>query len=780
MRGKGDGHVLVVSRLYKTTEQGKDMMPCDGKEENVSEDKELSEKSIKSEYDDCDIIELYLRSEMKQEMGPVKVQEELLCMHPHGQLLVQGDESSVYEKVDCASFTDDHLQAVSLDEEDEREPPAVVAVRKEPPRRMGTAHVCKKHCNPEGAAKENEKIIGKVAIEPANIPPAEQAIIVREEILEKAPGDVLESALGNREDEVREGGEKEDDENEDKGNANELREEGELSGEYDVFLGVHEDIVEELAIAEETAVEDDTPAAGEIAAADNTTIEDDTAAPPEDQSEDTLASDAKRKVMRMIDTVTKIAPESPDGLDKFGEVAALEEQLHQPAAHAELHGAAPPADGAAKDADSAAKDADSDQILAAIAENEVNEKNDVYQEASVDEETSAWDVTQLARIANKRRDGRTPICFRDVHPKPPPAPPRGAASDTDDVSTDTEFIKVNVINRGRYENTAVKVFPLNKQPQRQPYYGNSKVRVHVVDQDGTFGVEEAMRANARQPGLGSRDALQGFQRIPQGPVGSQSEEARISLAPEDSSSNRSNEATQLINELRKYISEDQRAHGDMAENRFVFNHSRPETSVAEAMEISDFRERSLHDQVKQRMPGGKFLDTWVNFKHATLNVFRGVSRRPRSEDEAADIFANPTNPAEFLRRVHSIDFQEAEIFVSRREQRTRSCLFCYTLFLDPTRLENITDKKIYGVVEEDGGYTLDLMHEDGRQEKMHVPVLDVAFREKNRYYYFRTDSVDRFLKWVLIYRLRRFREIHRLGEEQVNGDADLERIRATE
>lgn len=357
---------------------------------------------------------------------------------------------------------------------------------------------------------------------------------------------------------------------------------------------------------------------------------------------------------------------------------------------------------------------------------------------------------------------------------------RDALSDIDEVSTDHDFIKVNFIQKGSATVPVTKGKPISSQREGTTVRSHKRpilrVTQHLIGADGKVSNEEIGHARAKEESsheemlLGSEiQSLSSTRtKVAAGGVPSQhGTNKKTSLdrfpkppSPEESSKNI--EAAILLTELRKHISEGNKAENP-SENCFVFNHKKPAAELSSVTDIGDFKNRDLFGSLRCRTLECKFEHVWVKVANGALKYYQSKGVKSPDISGSEDCFEDPQSPETFHRLQHVIDLQNTRMFVSKLKSGWWNCLFCCSSFIDPSKLVDITDVKIKMISEHNNRYTLVLVDDKGSEETHILSHLDLVFHHSDSYHYFRMDSVDSFLRWALLYRIRKNNEICRIS-----------------
>ena len=214
----------------------------------------------------------------------------------------------------------------------------------------------------------------------------------------------------------------------------------------------------------------------------------------------------------------------------------------------------------------------------------------------------------------------------------------------------------------------------------------------------------------------------------------------------------------LLEELQRHTGRNTEDDTDQGPSRYVLSGHRPAAHLNSVVEMHDFLQRNLYVRAKRRTPKGTFVDVWAYVRNGMLSIYSGEAT-PRPENcLPGDFFEDPGTSGTFYRRYTQFPIISSSLYVSKRQEGCLSCCFCCSSFIDPTKLIEISDVHINSISPQRRKYALRFSQEGGDKLVM-LHDLDVVMWANNTYYYFRLDSIDTFLRWVLLFRLRRRREV---------------------
>lgn len=221
---------------------------------------------------------------------------------------------------------------------------------------------------------------------------------------------------------------------------------------------------------------------------------------------------------------------------------------------------------------------------------------------------------------------------------------REVLSDVDDVSTDSEFIKVNVIDA---RDVAYRV-PGGKGAKPEPQRGKLrpvgikiKVNRHVIEssrsptsassfssaimqagqapcQEGTDEPCVPILDAAAQPPEQLVQTSAGDAPAPGG--GEVIEPSGDALEVMYNEQFTSMDAMDLLTEMKRHISMESPTSGQRPVNRFVIGHKQSMININDIIEIDDFRRRDLYDKVQRRTTRGCFNHCWVHVTNGMLII----------------------------------------------------------------------------------------------------------------------------------------------------------------
>lgn len=357
---------------------------------------------------------------------------------------------------------------------------------------------------------------------------------------------------------------------------------------------------------------------------------------------------------------------------------------------------------------------------------------------------------------------------------------KGSVSDVEEVSTDEEFIKTNITDKKAKEEHGENngAQPGSKREmQKQSAKCKININRHVVPtaMNGEAAFETAVVEENIVPAPDNEPTTDMQQVEPnQDDTPAQNTEQPIvntvTVPPcqDDSQADNDNfmhaDLVALINELNAHTIGRKGPDESLPQNRYVIVPTRPIISIDDVIEISDFRERDIYDIIQRRTSTGRFKQCWVQVINGQLLCYRSTPRKePPITQQAHKVFTDPSNDQMIYDVKYTIDLGEAKFYLSKGpNSRFTQCFCCYSLPLPSSQLFDISESKIRYVSAREGKYAID-MHKDGSLITVCLPHLDFVLEYQNTFHYMRACSIDVFLKWVLIYHLRRERRIRCLN-----------------
>lgn len=355
---------------------------------------------------------------------------------------------------------------------------------------------------------------------------------------------------------------------------------------------------------------------------------------------------------------------------------------------------------------------------------------------------------------------------------------RMAISDTEDISTDNDFIRVNIIDTRKTTFNVPKhssekkdvIYKADKSADRR-----IKVNRHVIDRNcrvmasetlpispvhADYPVDEQKEAQEQETFLEDNNTQS--TAIIAVPDPAQNVEAAVIVENESDSKFSAADAVVLIAEVKRHIIHERSADSVRPVNRFVLGTKRPIIDINDIIEINDFRERDLYDKLQRRTTRGRFSHCWVRVVNGLLLCYRSKGINDPHLRFTENSFPDPENLGTLYEKKYAIDLSESRLLLSKEQKWPwLGFMCCCSAPLDPAQLLDITNAKIRRITHEASYYAID-MQDNGASFTLRLRSLDFVFEFEENFYCFRAASIDTFLKWVLTYHLRRSRGICRI------------------
>ncbi|KAI5169285.1 hypothetical protein PAEPH01_0591 [Pancytospora epiphaga] len=377
---------------------------------------------------------------------------------------------------------------------------------------------------------------------------------------------------------------------------------------------------------------------------------------------------------------------------------------------------------------------------------------------------------------------------------------REVLSDIDDVSTDSEFIRVNVIDA---RNMPYQIPPKSKNeaPDKQyirPKQSGVKMKVNKHMIENMCGLTQSKDNNDTVKivpiVVKEDDSENAATKVPVVPVIVKTSEELTSQEPKnaleagelvlvnekekmavdigDSGCFTNIDAMELLTEMKRHISQGDLENRPKPANRFVIGNKPPIININEIIEIDDFRRRDLYDQIKRRTTRGSFKQCWVRVTNGTMTCYKSKGTKDPliAHGPMNSVFQDPVKDGVSYERKFTIDFSASELFLGHERQSWWNYVICCgSVPLNREQLTNVSEAKIRRIKQQNNEYILEIT-QSGKVSTIVLAELDFVLYHNEEYYYFRASSIDAFLKWILTYHLRHERDIHSI-ENMIGGSS---------
>lgn len=328
-------------------------------------------------------------------------------------------------------------------------------------------------------------------------------------------------------------------------------------------------------------------------------------------------------------------------------------------------------------------------------------------------------------------------------------PSKHSISDPDEISTDYDFIENTAMVNEKKNNS--KPRPSNIKYSIIPNLHKNiksriKVNMHTISEDDKFNAQRAENI-AFEDRISEEEFLQS-------PLKSRINE-RISSAQEfNSPENFSlSEALNLVNEAKD---QQNSVYENQPLRRFVLNQNYGIININDVNDFSDFHKRDLFDKLLKRSEKGIYNLAWIKVRNNVLSVFRG-QKEPKKCDFVSNnkVFVDPEDSKYYYDLKYSINLTESNLFLNSGNEKSFRFFWCCSPTIDTSNLVNITNSQIQSSYNTSHRYILEIVDESQRKSKVSISNLDLIFQYKGKMYPLRLLTIDSFLKWILVFQLRR-------------------------
>lgn len=217
------------------------------------------------------------------------------------------------------------------------------------------------------------------------------------------------------------------------------------------------------------------------------------------------------------------------------------------------------------------------------------------------------------------------------------------------------------------------------------------------------------------------------------------------------------DASEVLEKMKKT----QEVTENKPQNRFILGEDKPPASIKDVIALDDLRNRTIYDKVLKRETNGGFEVCWVQIMHGGVTCYRNSALSCPTETKGPETFKDP-NTDKIYASKSTFDLVMSHLMILPSKPSKLSDWFCWSSpLLDVTSLVDISNAQIQHIRQDSGRYLVELTFDD-KAHSYHITYLDLIFECNGHYFYFRVGSIDKFLKWILAYRMRKQLGIRRL------------------
>ncbi|KAI5150786.1 hypothetical protein ENBRE01_1708 [Enteropsectra breve] len=361
---------------------------------------------------------------------------------------------------------------------------------------------------------------------------------------------------------------------------------------------------------------------------------------------------------------------------------------------------------------------------------------------------------------------------------------RKSVSDVDEITEDSDLIRINIIKVADQQRERKKLF---SKPIRK-----IKVNTYIVNEANTEKID-------------TEGASVLINNIEEHNASSVHSEEKAKEEPAQPERNANCTISELISEASRRTSAQKNQTAQKPKNRYVLNREASLIKLEDVIEINNLENRPVYSKIRKRCMNGGFTRNFVAFASGNVICYKSkpvdknlVGKDQHAEEgnqmrqnEIATAANGPQNAAaqdaeaeegqtfpggyKSMKELekylidpsdstmafpikYSFDITKAKLYISGHQNNFLSFFCCCSNFIDRSKLVDISNSHIRNVQHIRRRYRIEIAGDD-------VPVvvtrnLDLVFETGEGYlYYYRIESIESFLKWILLYHMRKEREI---------------------
>ncbi len=306
-------------------------------------------------------------------------------------------------------------------------------------------------------------------------------------------------------------------------------------------------------------------------------------------------------------------------------------------------------------------------------------------------------------------------------------------SDNEEISTDNEFVKINklyglkALSKVKHNET---VDIKNKATSRNKL----KINKHYINEinSSVYDLVEAENLN----------------KVLDKNIDQQSDNVSVSelnFKPET-----------IIDEVKNSIIQHKKYNDDDEVNKFVISTTELAMPAINMMNLNHFLKKDIYDMLQFNDIGNGFVNCWVKIKSDEFMYFDPLKKKLADIDDHDIYFQDPNDKNIFYKIRKQFKFRDAELFLNIKK---KPFLFnwCCESFFDNlnTTLLNITNFKIKNIINKNHGYRAEFINDLNKTEYIDLCNFDLIFKVERNHIFLKAKSIDSFLKWILIFHLRK-------------------------
>jgi len=200
----------------------------------------------------------------------------------------------------------------------------------------------------------------------------------------------------------------------------------------------------------------------------------------------------------------------------------------------------------------------------------------------------------------------------------------------------------------------------------------------------------------------------------------------------------------------------------LPENRFILGQEISLMPLSDVVEVSSFGTRHLYDYLKRKCSSCGFSMNWVTVQNSVFTCYHHKKHKKTDKtppESLKDVFVDPIDPNVYYEPKYTFDFSTTRMYLSKGFSY-KYWLCCYR-FTDPANFVDITDSQVHNVIKARKGYVVEVFN-GNELESVFISDLDFVFVHESQLYYFRANTIENLLKWIIVFHMRKRSGIEKL------------------
>ncbi|KAF9762324.1 hypothetical protein NGRA_2097 [Nosema granulosis] len=280
-------------------------------------------------------------------------------------------------------------------------------------------------------------------------------------------------------------------------------------------------------------------------------------------------------------------------------------------------------------------------------------------------------------------------------------------------------------------------------------HNKSKIRINTVEHPTILNLETSKKACSKKIRLNSHRSIV--------------EDAIITPKEEQEVENEEFEYIEpietdnlLIEAEKRTIQQNKRSSNDVPLRRFFIETEESQILMRDAFQLNDLKKKVILGELTKRGNNGHYQKNWFQLRENFFTCFNGkknlISPNDVPQERLGDI-EHPDDPLSFLSKKYSIDLLSSRILLCKKKGK-RDFFTCFSENIPAEEdLVDVTDIVITNIQEAVYGYRV-FLQKDNQKAEITMSCLNFCLKTNDGYRFYKPDSIEDFLKWMIAFRFR--------------------------